>query len=77
MVEDTPINQAVAAQHARSCGFAAQVAENGREALEALSQRTYAAVLMDCQMPELDGYETTREIRRREQGGAAHARSSR
>ena len=51
------------------CGFEAQVAENGRKALEALSQRTYAAVLMDCQMPELDGYETTREIRRLEQGG--------
>ena len=73
VVEDTPINQAVAAHMLERCGFAAQVAENGRQALEALSRRTYAAVLMDCQMPELDGYETTREIRRLEQGGAAHA----
>ncbi|MGZ4279211.1 MAG: PAS domain S-box protein [Solirubrobacteraceae bacterium] len=69
VVEDTPINQAVAAHMLERCGFEAQVAENGRQALEALSQRTYAAVLMDCQMPELDGYETTREIRRLEQGG--------
>ena len=69
VVEDTPINQAVAAHMLERCGFEAQVAENGRKALEALSQRTYAAVLMDCQMPELDGYETTREIRRLEQGG--------
>jgi two-component system, sensor histidine kinase and response regulator len=59
----------VAAHMLERCGFEAQVAENGRKALEALSKRTYAAVLMDCQMPELDGYETTREIRRLEQGG--------
>jgi len=69
VVEDTLINQAVAAHMLERCGFEAQVAENGRKALEALSKRTYAAVLMDCQMPELDGYETTREIRRLEQGG--------
>jgi two-component system, sensor histidine kinase and response regulator len=69
VVEDTPINQAVAAHMLERCGFAAQVAENGRKALDALSQRSYAAVLMDCQMPELDGYETTREIRRLEHGG--------
>jgi two-component system sensor histidine kinase/response regulator len=69
VVEDTLINQAVAAHMLERCGFEAQVAENGRRALEALSKRTYAAVLMDCQMPELDGYETTREIRRLEQGG--------
>ena len=62
VVEDTPINQAVAAHMLERCGFEAQVAENGRQALQALSRRTYAAVLMDCQMPELDGYETTREI---------------
>jgi PAS domain S-box-containing protein len=69
VVEDTPINQAVAAHMLERCGFEAQVAEDGRQALEALSRRTYAAVLMDCQMPELDGYETTREIRRLEEGG--------
>ena len=69
VVEDTPVNQAVAARMLEKVGFLAHVAENGREALEVMAQKSFAAVLMDCQMPELDGYETTREIRRREQGG--------
>jgi CheY-like chemotaxis protein/HPt (histidine-containing phosphotransfer) domain-containing protein len=68
VVEDTPVNQVVAARMLEKCGFEAQVADNGRAALAALSERSYAAVLMDCQMPDLDGYETTREVRRREQG---------
>jgi PAS domain S-box-containing protein len=69
VVEDTLVNQAVAARMLEKCGFVPHIAENGRKALEALSDRSYAAVLMDCQMPELDGYDTTRAIRRREQGG--------
>jgi hypothetical protein len=69
VVEDTPVNQTVATRLLERCGFQARVAENGRQALQALSERSYAAVLMDCQMPELDGYDTTREVRRREQGG--------
>jgi CheY-like chemotaxis protein len=68
VVEDTPVNQVVAARMLEKCGFEAHVADNGRAALAALSERCYAAVLMDCQMPDLDGYETTREVRRREQG---------
>jgi CheY-like chemotaxis protein/HPt (histidine-containing phosphotransfer) domain-containing protein len=71
VVEDTRVNQAVAIGMLKKRGYPSDVAENGREALEALSQRTYAAVLMDCQMPELDGFETTREIRRLERGGRA------
>ncbi|MGB9378158.1 MAG: response regulator [Mycobacteriales bacterium] len=70
VVEDTPINQAVAVHLLEKCGFSAHLAADGRQALRALSQRTFAAVLMDCQMPELDGYETTREVRSREQGGS-------
>jgi CheY-like chemotaxis protein/HPt (histidine-containing phosphotransfer) domain-containing protein len=69
IVEDTLVNQTVAAHMLEKCGFAPHIAENGRIALHALTQRTYAAILMDCQMPELDGYDTTRAIRQREQGG--------
>nr|MBA2517535.1 PAS domain S-box protein [Solirubrobacterales bacterium] len=69
VVEDTPVNQVVAVRMLEKCGFRARVAENGRKALEALSERDYAAVLMDCQMPELDGYQTTRVIRGSEHAG--------
>ncbi|MBA3583571.1 MAG: response regulator, partial [Gemmatimonadetes bacterium] len=66
VVEDTLVNQVVVSRMLQKSGFLAQVVENGHKALDALSSRSYAAILMDCQMPELDGYETTREVRRRE-----------
>jgi PAS domain S-box-containing protein len=69
VVEDTKVNQMVATLMLARSGFRSEVAANGLEALEALSRTTFAAALMDCQMPELDGYETTREIRRLERGG--------
>ncbi|MEA2124477.1 MAG: two-component system, sensor histidine kinase and response regulator, partial [Solirubrobacteraceae bacterium] len=69
VVEDTPVNQVVAVRMLQKCGFRARVAGNGHEALQALAERSYAAVLMDCQMPELDGYETTGAIRNYERDG--------
>ncbi|MBA2764850.1 MAG: PAS domain S-box protein [Thermoleophilaceae bacterium] len=68
VVEDNPVNQLVTGRLVEKCGFEAQIAGNGRQALEAMSDGRFAAVLMDCQMPELDGDETTREIRRRALG---------
>jgi CheY-like chemotaxis protein len=53
-------------------GFAVECAGNGREALAVLAVRDYAVVFMDCQMPELDGYEATAAIRARESGSPSH-----
>ena len=69
VAEDNPVNQMLAARLLDKCGYRSEVVENGLEALAALEREQYAAILMDCQMPELDGYETTRELRRREQAG--------
>lgn len=69
VVEDSEVNRLVAVGTLRRLGFLTEVAVNGADAVEAVSTQRFDAVLMDCRMPVLDGYDATREIRRREDGG--------
>jgi len=66
LVEDNLINQQVALGMLQSQGYSVTVANNGREALDAHAQDAFDIILMDCHMPEMDGFEATREIRGRE-----------
>lgn len=68
VADDNEINQVVACKFLQKLGYEVEVARNGREAVEAASRTPYDAILMDCEMPELNGYDATRAIRQREMG---------
>ena len=66
LVEDNKMNQLVGSKVLTKLGYSLDIANNGLEALNAICRNTYDAVLMDCQMPEMDGYEATTAIRKME-----------
>jgi CheY-like chemotaxis protein len=63
VAEDNPVNRQVALRQLKRMGYDAEAVENGKAALEVLKAQKFDLILMDCYMPELDGFETTRAIR--------------
>jgi len=72
VVEDYPVNRQVAFMHLTKAGYRVEMAENGKQAVAAAESKTYDMILMDLQMPVMDGIEATRVIRRRESAEGKH-----
>jgi len=72
LVEDSPVNQKLAAALLQKRGFEVTPKENGKAALASLERESFDLILMDVQMPEVDGFEATRTIREREKSTGGH-----